>query len=329
VITLSHSQYLKRTPLSTYRQQARGGKGRLGMKTREADFVEGLIVASTHSYILVFTNTGRVHWLKVYEIPDVAAAGRGKHILNLVNLTQREKVASLVTLKELPDERKDIQVNGETYAAEGYVTLVTRNGVIKKTRLANFSNPMSRGIIAMNVDDDDELIGAKQTTGQDTIFLATHEGMAIRFPESDVRDMGRQARGVRAMGLAKGDYIVGMEVVGEKELILSVTEKGYGKRTAITEYRMQSRAGKGVINVKTAERNGKVVGVLSVTEESEIMIISEQGKITRLDSSEIRESSRSAQGVRLINLEEGDQVAAACLIRAEANGSAAPGTPVQ
>ena len=317
VITLSHSQYLKRTPLSTYRQQARGGKGRLGMKTREADFVEGMFLASTHSYILVFTNTGRVHWLKVYEIPDVAAAGRGKHILNLVNLNQREKVASLVTLKELPEERKDVEVKGETYAAEGYVTLVTRNGVIKKTRLANFSNPMARGIIAMNVDDDDELIGAKQTTGQDTIFLATHEGMAIRFPESDVRDMGRQARGVRAMTLEKGDYIVGVEVVGEKELILSATEKGFGKRTPITEYRLQSRGGKGVINVKTTARNGKVVNSLSVTEDSEVMLITQQGKIARLDSAKIRECGRSSQGVKLINLGEEDQLAAACLIRAE------------
>ena len=317
VITLSHSQYLKRTPLSTYRQQARGGKGRLGMKTREADFVEGLFVASTHSYILVFTDTGRVHWLKVYEIPDVAAAGRGKHIVNLVNLTPREKVASLVTLKELPEERKDIEVNGETYAAEGYVILVTRKGVIKKTRLANFSNPMARGIIAMNVDEGDELIGAKQTMGQDTIFLATHEGMAIRFMESDVRDMGRQARGVRAMGLAKEDYIVGMEVVGEKELILSVTEKGFGKRTPITKYRLQSRAGKGVINVKTTARNGKVVSSLSVTEDSEVMLITQQGKIARLDSAKIRESGRSSQGVKLINLGAEDQLAAACLIRAE------------
>ncbi len=329
VITLSHSQYLKRTPLSTYRQQARGGKGRLGMKTREADFVEGLFIASTHSYILVFTNTGRVHWLKVYEIPDVAAAGRGKHILNLVNLNPREKVASLVTLKELPEERKDIEVNGETYAAEGYVTLVTRNGVIKKTRLANFSNPMSRGIIAMNVDDDDELIGAKQTTGQDTIFLATHEGMAIRFPERDVRDMGRQARGVRAMTLGEGDYIVGVEVVGEKELILSATEKGYGKRTPITEYRLQSRGGKGVINVKTTARNGKVVSSLSVTEDSEVILITQQGKIARLDSAKIRESGRSSQGVRLINLGEEDQLAAACLIRAEDTEEDAQGVLIQ
>jgi DNA gyrase subunit A len=317
VITLSHSQYLKRTPLSTYRQQARGGKGRLGMKTREADFVEGLFVASTHSYILVFTDTGRVHWLKVYEIPDVAAAGRGKHIVNLVNLTPREKVASLVTLKELPDDRKDIEVNGGTYAAEGYVILVTRKGVIKKTRLANFANPMARGIIAMNVDEGDELIGAKQTTGQDTIFLATHEGMAIRFMESDVRDMGRQARGVRAMGLAKDDYIVGMEVVGEKELILSVTEKGFGKRTPITKYRLQSRAGKGVINVKTTSRNGKVVSSLSVADDSEVMLITQQGKIARLDSAKIRASGRSSQGVKLVNLGAEDQLAAACLIRAE------------
>ena len=329
VITLSHSQYLKRTPLSTYRQQARGGKGRLGMKTREADFVEGLFIASTHSYILVFTNTGRVHWLKVYEIPDVAAAGRGKHILNLVNLNPREKVASLVTLKELPEERKDIEVNGESYAAEGYVTLVTRKGVIKKTRLANFSNPMSRGIIAMNVDDDDELIWAKQTTGQDTIFLATHEGMAIRFPEGDVRDMGRQARGVRAMTLGEGDYIVGVEVVGEKELILSATEKGYGKRTPITEYRLQSRAGKGVINVKTTARNGKVVSSLSVTEDSEVILITQQGKIARLDSAKIRESGRSSQGVRLINLGEEDQLAAACLIRAEDTEEDAQGVLIQ
>ena len=188
---------------------------------------------------------------------------------------------------------------------------------------------MSRGIIAMGIEKGDELIDAKLTTGNDTIFLATHEGMAIRFPETDVRDMGRPAYGVRGMDLEEGDYIVGMEIVGEKELILSVTEKGYGKRTQITEYRLQSRAGKGVINVKTVERNGKVVRALSVTEESEVMIISERGKITRLDASEIRESGRSAQGVRLISLEDDDEVAAACLIRSEANGGSAQGTLIQ
>jgi len=320
VITISHSGYTKRTPLSTYRQQGRGGKGRLGMKTREEDFVENLFIASTHSYILVFTNTGQLYWLKVYEIPDVGAAGKGKHILNLVNLEKGEKVASVVAVKELPDEEKDVTVDDVTLAAEGYIIMVTRQGIIKKTRLAQFSNPHSRGIIAMKIEEGDELIGAHLTTGRDTIFLASHEGMAIRFPESGVRDMGRAAYGVNAMNLDEGDYIVGMEIVGEKELILSVTEKGYGKRTGISEYRLQSRAGKGVINIKTVERNGKVVGVLSVEEDSEVMVISQQGKITRLDSSTIRECGRSSQGVRLIDLEEGDQVAAACLIKSETNG---------
>jgi len=320
VITISHSGYTKRTPLSIYRQQARGGKGRLGMKTREEDFVENLFIASTHSYILVFTNTGKLYWLKVYEIPDVGAAGKGKHILNLVNLSKEEKVAAVLAVKELPEEPKDITVDGLTLAEEGYITMVTRKGIIKKTRLSDFSNPNSRGIIAMKIEEGDELIAVKLTSGRDNIFLASHEGMAIRFPEADVRDMGRAAYGVYAMDLDPGDYIAGMEIVGDKELILSVTEKGYGKRTAIVEYRLQSRAGKGVINVKTTERNGKVVNVLPVTEESEVMIISQQGKITRLDSSTIRESGRSAQGVRLINLEEGDHVAAACLIKSETNG---------
>ncbi|HUY15490.1 MAG TPA: DNA gyrase subunit A [Terriglobia bacterium] len=332
VVTVSHSGYLKRTPLSTYRQQGRGGKGRLGMKTRDEDFVEHLFIASTHSYILVFTNTGKLYWLKVYEVPDVGAAGKGKHILNLVNLASGEKVAALLAVKELPEEPKLVTVDGEEYAAEGYIVLVTRLGLIKKTRLAEFSNPTVRGILAMKIEEGDELIGAQLTTGRNNIFLASHEGMAIRFPESDVRDMGRAAYGVYAMDLDKEDWIVGMEIVHAHELILSVTEKGYGKRTQITEYRLQSRAGKGVINVKTTERNGKVVGVLSVTEDSEVMLISQQGKIARLDSSKIRESGRSAQGVRLINLEEGDQVAAACLVSMEApNGNEEPaqGTLIQ
>ncbi len=327
VVTVSHSGYLKRTPLTTYRQQGRGGKGRIGMKTREEDIVEHLFVASTHSYILVFTNNGKVYWLKVYEIPDVGAAGKGKHILNLVNLVHGEKVAAVLAVKELVDEPKEIKVDGTAYAAAGYVVLATRQGLIKKTRLAEFSKPLSRGIVAMKIEEGDELIGAKLTSGRDVIFLATHEGMAIRFPEQDVRDMGRAAYGVYSMDLAKGDFIVGMEIVGEKELILSVTEKGYGKRTAITEYRLQSRAGKGVINVKTVERNGKVVGVLSVTEDSEVMIISQQGKITRLDSSTIRESGRSAQGVRLIALEGDDRVAAACLVRTDEDAGAEPIQP--
>jgi DNA gyrase subunit A len=329
VITVSHSGYLKRTPLSAYRQQGRGGKGRIGMRTREEDFVEHLFIASTHSYILVLTNTGKLYWLKVYEIPDVGTAGKGKHILNLVNLSGGEKIAAVLAVKELPEERQDVNVEGEVCAAEGYVTLATRNGIIKKTRLAEFSNPNSRGILAMKIEDGDELIAARLTSGRDNVFLATHEGMAIRFPESDVRDMGRAAYGVNAMSLDSGDYIVSMQIVGDQELILSVTEKGYGKRTPITDYRLQSRAGKGVINVKTTERNGKVVGVLSVTEESEVMIISQQGKITRLDSSKIRESGRSAQGVRLISLGDDDRVAAACLVKIETNGNGSLSGPAQ
>jgi DNA gyrase subunit A len=327
VITVSHSGYLKRTNLSTYRQQGRGGKGRMGMKTREEDFVEHLFIASTHSYILVFTNTGKLHWLKVYEIPDVGAAGRGKHILNLVNLSKQDKVMAVLAVRDLPDA-KDAQVDGETYAAEGYVIMVTRKAVIKKTRLSEFSNPRSAGIVAMKIDDGDELISAQLTTGRETIFLASHEGMAIRFPESGVRDMGRAAYGVNGMDLDEGDYLVGMQVVGEKELILSIAEKGFGKRTAITEYRLQSRAGKGVINLKTTERNGKVVAVLSVTEESEVMLITQFGKITRLDASTIRESGRSAQGVKLITLEEGDQVSAAGLVESE-NGDSPQGSLIQ
>jgi DNA gyrase subunit A len=323
VITVTHGGYMKRTPLSTYRQQGRGGKGRLGMRTREEDFVEHLFIASTHSYMLVFTNTGRVHWLKVYEIPDVGAAGRGKNLVNLVNLASREKVAAFVAVKEFPENPDASVLDGATSQAVRYVMLVTRRGVVKKTLLAEFSNPMSRGIIAMGIEEGDELIAAKLTSGNDTIFLATHQGMAIRFPESDVRDMGRPAYGVKAMDLGKDDYIVGMQIVGEKELILSVTEKGFGKRTPITEYRLQSRAGKGVINLKTAERNGEVVSVLSVTEESEVIVISEQGKLARIDSSEIRECGRSTQGVRLIALEGDDRVAAACLIQGDSNGNGA------
>jgi DNA gyrase subunit A len=328
VITVSHSGYLKRTPLSAYRQQGRGGKGRMGMKTRDEDFVEHLFIASTHSYILVFTNTGKLYWLKVYEIPDVGAAGKGKHILNLVNLAKEEQVAAVLAVRDLPDAPKDVQVGDESFAAEGYVITVTRKAVIKKTRLSEFSNPRAAGIVAMRIDVGDELIGAKLTTGRENIFLASHEGMAIRFRESGVRDMGRAAYGVNGMDLDEGDYLVGMQVVGDKELILSVSEKGFGKRTAITEYRLQTRAGKGVINLKTVERNGKVVAVLSVTEESEVMIITQFGKITRLDSSTIRESGRSAQGVKLIQLEEGDQVSAAGLVENEANGDSGPAQPV-
>jgi len=334
-VTVSHGGYLKRTPISTYRQQRRGGQGRTGMKTRDEDFVENLFIASTHAYILIFTNTGRVYWLKVYEIPDVGAAGKGKHVSNLVALQPGETVRNMLAVRNLEEEGR-------------YVFFATRNGTVKKTPLKDFCNVMSRGIIAIGIDKGDELVGTTLTDGSQIIFLASHDGQAIRFDEADVRDMGRPAYGVRGMKLDEKDYIVGMattpkdpkkaEAELEKakaeagvpeatatdatipikgSLILSITENGYGKRTPADEYRLQGRGGSGVINVKTTERNGKVVGIAQVTEKSELMLISQYGKIIRMDSGTIRESGRSAQGVRLLHMEAGDRVAAAVVIPPE------------
>jgi DNA gyrase subunit A len=321
-VTVSHGGYLKRTPISTYRMQRRGGTGRTGMKTRDEDFVEHLFIASTHAYILIFTNTGRVYWLKVYETPDVSAAGKGKHIGNLASLQPGETVRTMLAVRDLEEEGK-------------YIFFATRNGTVKKTALKDFSHVMSRGIIAIGIDKDDELVGVTLTDGNQIIFLASHDGQAIRFEEDDVRPMGRPASGVRGMRLDEGDYIVGMattpkpgaapagkpatkdaaELLPEPgNLILSVTENGYGKRTPAEEYRLQGRGGSGVINVKTTARNGKVTGIAQVTEESEVMLISQYGKIIRMDSSTIRESGRAAQGVRLLQLEAGDRVAAAVVI---------------
>jgi DNA gyrase subunit A len=320
-VTVSHNGYLKRTPISTYRQQRRGGTGRTGMKTREEDFVEKLIIASTHAYLLVFTNSGRVYWLKVYEIPDVGPAGKGKSINNLIALQPGENVRAILNVRDLSEEGK-------------YVFFATRNGTVKKTPLVDFSHVMSRGIIAIGVDKEDELVAARLTDGKQVVLLASHEGMAIRFDEEDVRPMGRPAFGVRGMDLAKDDYIVGMAVTpkngsgGKKatsdevdesgeiisDLVLSVTENGYGKRTNIEEYRLQSRGGKGVINVKTTARNGKVSAIMLVQEDSEMMIISQFGKIIRIPTSQIREAGRSTQGVRLLQLDGDDRVAAAVVI---------------
>jgi len=315
-VTVTHSGYLKRTPISTYRQQRRGGSGRKGMSTREEDFVEHLFIASTHAYILVFTNTGRVYWLKVYEIPDVGPAGKGKHIGNLVALQPGESARALLPVRDLEEEGK-------------YVFFATRNGTVKKTALIDFSNVMSRGIIAIGIEKGDELVAARSTDGNQIVFLASHEGQAIRFEEDDVRPMGRPAYGVRGMDLDKGDYIVGMAVTpkerkksgknGEEapSLILSVTEQGYGKRTDVDEYRLQSRGGKGVINVKTTARNGRVSAIMLVSEDSEAMLISQYGKIIRMNTTSIREAGRSTQGVRLLSLDSDDKVAAAVVIPPE------------
>jgi DNA gyrase subunit A len=328
-VTVSHSGYMKRTPISTYRMQRRGGTGRTGMKTRDEDFVEHLFIDSTHAYMLIFTNTGRVYWLKVYEIPDVGAAGKGKHIGNLVGLQPGETVRTMLAVRDLEEENR-------------YVFFATRNGTVKKTEVKDFCHVMSRGIIAINIEEGDELVAASLTDGNQIVFLASHDGQAIRFDENDVRSMGRNATGVRGMNLEEKDYIVGMattikpeakeivekskdeiapevaDLIPEKgSLILSVTENGYGKRTPADEYRLTNRGGKGVINVKTTERNGKVVGISQVTEKSEVMLISQYGKIIRIESKFIRESGRSAQGVRLLNIEPGDRVAAAVVIPPE------------
>jgi len=299
-LTVTRGGYLKRTAVDTYRRQSRGGKGRIGMSTRAEDVVEHLIIASTHAYLLIFTNKGRVFWLKIYNIPDAATTGKGKHSSGLINLQPEETVTAFLPVKE--------------FVAGKYIVMVTKQGVIKKCELTEFDSPNSRGIIALAIDEGDELLAARLTGGQDYIFLASHEGMACRFSEKNVRAMGRQARGVRAMDLQEGDYLVGFVVVQKEGLILSISENGFGKRTPLEDYRLTARGPKGVINMKTTPKVGKVVGILSVKEDSDLMIITKQGQIIRIDSASIRQVGRSTQGVRLVNVEAGDQVAAASLI---------------
>jgi DNA gyrase subunit A len=299
-VTVTHGGYVKRTAVDTYRRQSRGGKGRIGMGTRQEDFLEHLIIASTHAYVLIFTNLGRVYWLKVYEIPDAGTTGRGKHISNLINLQPGETVCAFLPVQEfVPDK---------------YVVMVTRNGVVKKSGLSEFDNPMSRGIIAIGLDEGDELIGAGLTSGSNYIFIASADGQAIRFHENDVRPMGRPARGVRAMKLAEGDAVVGMEVVDEEGLILSISEMGFGKRTPLSYYRLTNRGGKGVINMKVTPKTGKVTAVMEVKEDTDVIIITKEGKIIRIEASEIRQVGRSSQGVCLVRMEEGDRVAAASVV---------------
>ena len=332
LITVSHAGYIKRTAADTYRHQSRGGKGRIGAKTKEEDFVEHLFIASAHSYILLFTSKGRVYWLKVYELPEAAAATRGKAISSLVKFQEDEKLTALVAARNLEE-------------ADKFVFMATKSGTVKKSALTEFSNPRSTGIIAITLDGKDELIGAKLTDGKKMIFLASHDGQAILFRETEVRPMGRNAGGVNGMDLAKDDYVVSMDAVQpdfeiiakehktttqnleelENEqikdslvtLMLTVAEKGYGKRTPLAEYRITSRGGKGVVNMKTTDRNGFVVATLQVTEESDVMIITHNGKVIRVHANEIREAGRSTQGVRLLRLEADDSVAAAAVLQEE------------
>ena len=372
-VTVSNTGYLKRTPISTYRQQRRGGTGRIGMKTREEDFISQLIIDSTHAYLLCFTNTGRIYWLKVYEIPDVGAAGKGKAMASLVDLQPGEKVVTILPVKDLEEEGK-------------FVLFATRNGTVKKTALKDFSNVMARGIIAIGIDKDDELITARMTDGHQVIFLATHEGFAIRFDEKDLRAMGRPAFGNRGITLRKGDYVIGAAVTPSQEsrnaerlarakaagltkqvekvideatdsaaaqplelapgddtaaapviseavqaklqqldeklgltpcLILSVSENGYGKRTDVDSYRLQSRGGKGVINMKTSAKIGKVTNINLVDDTTEMMVISQFGKIIRIDTKSVRAAGRATMGVKLLDLDTDDKVASATVIPPE------------
>jgi DNA gyrase subunit A len=305
-VTVSHQGYLKRTPISIYRQQRRGGTGRMGMKTREEDFVAQLIVDSTHAFLLCFTNTGRVYWLKVYEIPDVGAAGKGKSMQSLLDLQQGENVRAILPVRDLEEEGK-------------FIFFTTQKGTVKKTPLKDFSNVMSRGIIAIGIDGDDELVAARITDGSQIVFLATHLGMAIRFDENDVRSMGRPAYGVRGIDLAKNDYVVGVAITPKEHepgdyRILAITENGFGKRTNVEMYRLQTRGGKGVKNMAVTPRIGRVNTIELVDDTSELMVISQFGKIIRIDTKTIRAAGRATQGVRLLNLEPDDKVAAAVII---------------
>jgi DNA gyrase subunit A len=299
-ITVTHSGYIKRTPVSVYRAQRRGGTGRKGASLKTEDVVDHLFVASTHSYVMIFTNNGQVYKLKVHEIPDAAAAGKGKAIVNLLNMPKGEKVAGIIPVRAFEDGK--------------YVVMATRKGTIKKTELSDFANIRPSGINAMGIDDGDELIAIELTDGKKKIFLATHEGMAICFEETDVRSMGRPAYGVRGITLDKGDYVISVAAVPEDIEMLSISENGFGKRTRLEEYRFQSRGGKGVINMKTSDRNGLVVAVLPVNDESQVLIITNQGKLIRVDTRTIRVSGRSTQGVKLIDTSDGDIVSSASLI---------------
>ena len=298
-ITVTNTGYIKRTAISTYRAQRRGGKGRIGMRTREEDFVSHLFIASTHAYIMIFSDRGRGYWLKVHEIPDVGPGGKGKAIANLVAMEEGERIAALLPVKDFPEQEE-----------QQFVVMGSRRGIIKKTDLSAFRNPRAGGIIAMGVEEGDAVIAVELSDGKEQIFLGTRDGMAIRFEESGVRPMGRTAYGVRGISLRENDEVVAMEVVREGGTLLTVAKNGYGKRTELDEYRLQSRGGVGIINIQTSDRNGKVVGIAYVHDDDELMIISQQGMILRMRAGDVRAIGRATQGVRLIEMEEGDEVVA-------------------
>jgi DNA gyrase subunit A len=324
VVTVSHAGYVKRNPVSQYRAQKRGGRGRTGAQTRDEDFLESLFVASTHSYVLVFTNRGRVYWLKVHAIPQAGRTARGKPIVNLVQLGQGEKPAAILPVRRLPeppggaDDGAEAADGAEATPAPGdgvqYVFMATRNGVIKKTRLEQFARPRASGLIALGIEEGDELIAARLTDGNSHVLLSTAQGMAIRFQESDVRPMGRSAYGVKGITLAEQDAVVSAESIpstapdGGALTVLTVTANGYGKRTLLEEYRVQSRGGRGTITIKTTERNGPVVAAALVSDAEEAMLITNQGMLIRMPAKGISVIGRNTQGVRLITIESREEL---------------------
>ena len=305
VITISHAGYIKRLPASLYRQQKRGGKGSKAASTREEDFIEEIFIANTHDYILFFTNKGKLHWIKVYQLPEAGRQAKGSAISNLLHLEQNEKITAFVPIKEFK---------------QGYLFMATKKGVVKKTELTLFSNPRKGGITAVNIRQEDELINVVHTTGNDEIILATKNGQAVRFKETDIRAIGRQGAGVRGARLKKGDEVINLVKADDTKTLLTVTENGYGKRSAVKDYRLISRGGSGVRNIICSERNGKVVSVKSITDSDDIMLISRNGITIRIPAKGIRVIGRNTQGLRLINLNQGDEVVAAAKIVKEDNG---------
>ncbi|HUJ16365.1 MAG TPA: DNA gyrase subunit A [Nitrospirota bacterium] len=294
VITISHAGYIKRNALTTYRAQKRGGKGKIGMETKEEDFVERLFTATTHSYILFFTNKGRVYWLKVHQIPEASRQAKGKAIVNLIQIKQDERVTAALPVR--------------AFTPGHFILMATKKGIIKKTELESYSHPRPSGIIAITLDEGDELISSEVTDGKRDVFLGTRDGLSIRFSETDVREIGRTGKGVIGIRLEEGNEVVGMEIVRDDSTILTVTENGYGKRSTLEDYRSQGRGGKGIITIKITEKNGRVTGMAQVSEDDEVLLITTNGKILRIRTKDISVQGRNTQGVRLFDTEEGDRV---------------------
>ncbi len=312
VVTITRSGYIKRTHVEAYRSQKRGGKGVTGMETKEEDIVEDLFVASTHSYLLFFTNKGKVHWLKVHEIPEGGRMAKGKAMVNVLSLAEGEQVATCVPVRD--------------FESGGYILFATKQGTVKKTELSAFSHPREGGILAIALDPGDEVVAARRTDGQREVLLSTKQGMIIRFPEDEVRPMGRTAGGVRGIDVDEGDYVIAAEMVQEGVTVLTVTERGYGKRTPLDEYRLQGRAGKGIIDIKTEGRNGSVVGMLQIREGDDILVVTTKGKMIRLHADDITSQGRNTMGVRIIDLEPDDRVGSIARVEAEHNGGSESST---